>query len=174
MTTNSRPSSRRRRLAYGAGLLAGGALAGSVLAGTLSASAATTASTAAAGGTSAAASAGAASATASNPPQGAPRGPGGSAPVRSDEKSVSATVAATLKAEALKAVPGGTVYRVETDAGDGTYEAHMAKADGTLVTVKFDKNLAVTKVEQGMGQGDPRMAGAGAPPAGAGGGPGSP
>jgi hypothetical protein len=37
------------------------------------------------------------------------------------------------------AVPGGTVYRVETDSGDGTYEAHMSKADGTLVTVKFDK-----------------------------------
>jgi hypothetical protein len=31
----------------------------------------------------------------------------------------------------------------------------MKKADGTLVTVKFDKNLAVTKVESGMGAGDP-------------------
>jgi hypothetical protein len=52
-------------------------------------------------------------------------------------------------------VPGGTVYRIESDAGDGAYEAHMTKADGTLVTVKFDKNLAVTKVESGMGDGDP-------------------
>lgn len=91
----------------------------------------------------------------------APHGPGapgdrhGSAPVRSDEKAVSSADAATLKAEALKAVPGGTVYRVETDAGDGTYEAHMTKSDGTEVTVKFDKNLKVTKVETGMGQGDP-------------------
>ena len=70
-----------------------------------------------------------------------------------------------MTAEALKAVPGGSVYRVDTDAGDGTYEAHMTKADGTLVTVKFDKNLAVTKVEQGMGQGDPTK---GAPAGGAG------
>jgi hypothetical protein len=55
------------------------------------------------------------------------------------------------------------VYRVETDAGDAAYEAHMTKADGSLVTVKFDKNLKVIKVETGMGQGDP--APAGQPPA---------
>jgi hypothetical protein len=53
-------------------------------------------------------------------------------------------------------VPGGTVYRVETDAGDAAYEAHMTKADGTLVTVKMDKNFNVTAVEDGMGKGDPR------------------
>ena len=35
----------------------------------------------------------------------------------------------------------------------------MTKADGTEVTVKFDANLAVTKVETGMGTGDPRPAG---------------
>lgn len=69
---------------------------------------------------------------------------------------------ATLRAAALKAVPGGSVYRVETDAGDGTYEAHMTKADGSLVTVKFDGNLKVTKVESGMGTGDPAPAGQGA------------
>ena len=83
---------------------------------------------------------------------------------------VSSQVLAMLKAAALKAVPGGAVYRVETDAGDGAYEAHMTKADGTLVTVKFDKSLAVTKVEQGMGQGDPAQGG----PAGGPGGPGGP
>ena len=87
-------------------------------------------------------------------PSGRP-GPGGADPVRSDEKSVTSAQDATLKAAALKAVPGGTVIRIETDAGDGVYEAHMKKADGTLVTVKFDKNLAVTKVESGMGAGDP-------------------
>ncbi len=85
-----------------------------------------------------------------------------STPVRGDEQAVSASIAATLKAAALKAVPGGTVYRVETDAGDAAYEAHMTKSDGSLVTVKFDKNLAVTKVEDGMGAGDP--AGNGGPP----------
>jgi uncharacterized membrane protein YkoI len=68
-------------------------------------------------------------------------------------------VAATLKAKALAAVPGGTVYRVETDAGDAAYEAHMAKADGTEVTVKFAKDLTVTAVEAGMGQGDPAPGG---------------
>jgi hypothetical protein len=73
---------------------------------------------------------------------------------------------ATLKAAALVAVPGGTVIRVETDAGDGAYEAHMTKADGTRVTVKFDENLAVIGVEDGMGQGDPQQAGAGHGPRG--------
>jgi hypothetical protein len=76
---------------------------------------------------------------------------------------VSSATAATLRAAALKAVPGGTVYRIETDAGDGAYEVHMKKADGSLVTVKFDKNLKVTKVESGMGKGDPAPAGHGAP-----------
>ena len=150
--------SRGRRMMYGAGLLAAGTLVGGILAGTVSASAASTPSytpsTSATGST----SSGSTTAV-------APGKPGGAAPVRSDEKAVSAANLATLKAAALKAVPGGTVYRVETDAGDGTYEAHMTKADGSLVTVKFDKNLAVIKVEQGMGQGDPHNgpAGAGAP-----------
>lgn len=57
----------------------------------------------------------------------------------------------------MKAVPGATVYRIETDAGDGVYEAHMTKAEGTEVAVKFDKNLAVIKVEAGMGTGDPPL-----------------
>jgi uncharacterized membrane protein YkoI len=94
-------------------------------------------------------------------------GPGGAQPVRHDEKSVSSATAATLRTAALKAVPGGTVYRIETDAGDGAYEVHMKKADGSLVTVKFDKNLKVTKVESGMGAGDPGPAGHGAPGAAA-------
>lgn len=83
----------------------------------------------------------------------------GSKPVRGDEKAVSSDVAAKLRAAALKAVPGGTVLRVETDAGDAAYEAHMKKSDGSFVTVKFDTNLAVTNVEDGMGKGDPRSGG---------------
>jgi hypothetical protein len=86
---------------------------------------------------------------------GRPANAHGAAPVRSDEKAVSGSVAAQLKAAALKAVPGGTVYRVETDAGDGAYEAHMTKSDGTEATVKFDKNYKVIGVESGMGKGDP-------------------
>jgi uncharacterized membrane protein YkoI len=65
---------------------------------------------------------------------------------------VDAALAAKLKAAGLKAVSGGTVYRVETDSGDATYEAHMTKSDGTEVTVKFDKNLKVTGIEAGMGK----------------------
>lgn len=79
----------------------------------------------------------------------------GSASVRGDEKAVTAAQSTALKAAALKAVPGGTVYRVETDAGDAAFEAHMTKADGTEVTVKFDEKLAVIEVEDGMGKGDP-------------------
>ena len=79
--------------------------------------------------------------------------------MRSDEKPVSAAIAAELTKKALAKVPGGKVYRVETDAGDAAYEAHMTKADGTEVTVKFDKNLNVTAVETGMGKGDPMTGG---------------
>ena len=131
------------------GLLAAGAISGGALASTLSASAA--ASTPAARAS-----------TASSPGSNEARHPvpGGAQPVRPDENSVASATAATLRAAALNAVPGGAVYRIETDAGDGAYEAHMTKADGSLVTVKFDKNLKVTKVESGMGAGDPAPAGA--------------
>jgi hypothetical protein len=54
--------------------------------------------------------------------RGAP-GPGGAQPVRPDEKGVSSATAATLRAAALKAVRGGTVYWIETDAGDGANES---------------------------------------------------
>jgi hypothetical protein len=136
----------RRRLAGGIGLVAVGLVAGGIAASSLTASAAS----------------GTASPTASTSTA-APqrRGPGGAAPVRSDEKQLTGTDAAKATAAARKAVPGGTVYRVETDAGDGTYEAHMTKADGTQVTVKLDKNFAVTAVESGMGKGDPQLAGHG-------------
>lgn len=138
-------SSRRRRIGLTAGLLGAGVAAGALLATALGASADSTS------GTLSAASTSASPGTPSRPPS----DDHGSAPVRDDEKSVSSSVAATLKAAALKAVPGGTVYRVETDAGDAAYEAHMTKSDGTEVTVKFDQNLKVTKVESGMGSGDP-------------------
>ena len=68
------------------------------------------------------------------------------------ETAVTGADLATAKAAALKAVPGGTVDRVESDSGDAAYEAHMTKSDGSEVTVKFDKNFAVTGVEDGMGR----------------------
>ena len=142
---------RGRRWAGAAVLLAAGAISGGILATALSASASGSASATAAS-------------TVSSPSGGAMTpGPGGAQPVRSDEKIVTGATAATLRAAALKAVPGASVYRIETDAGDGAYEVHMKEADGSLVTVKFDKNLKVTKVESGMGAGDPAPAGHGAP-----------
>jgi hypothetical protein len=133
------------------GLVASGILAGAVIAGVGVANAANTTTTPSAG-----------SSTVTTTPPIAPSGQaprafdhGGATPVRSDEKSVSSADSATLTAAALKAVPGAAVYRVETDAGDAAYEVHLTKSDGTLATVKFDSNLTVTKVESGMGQGDP-------------------
>src|SRR5262249_48075381 len=143
---------RKKRWLGGVGLLAAGVVSGGVLVSALSASAATS--------TPASSDSTASSLSSSHAK---PRGPGSAQPVRPDEKSVSSATAATLRAAALKAVPGGTVYRIETDAGDGVYEAHMTKADGSLVTVKFDKNLKVTKVESGMGTGDPGPSGQGSP-----------
>jgi hypothetical protein len=125
------------------GLIAAGAIAGGVLASSLTASAATT-DTTGSGNTTAASSAPA-----------PPANQFSSTPVRPGEKAVSDSVAAKLKAAALKAVPGGTVYRVETDADGDAYEAHMKKADGSLVTVKFDSSYNVTGTEDGMGAGGP-------------------
>ena len=52
------------------------------------------------------------------------------------------TKAATAK------VPGATVVRVETDAdGNAKYEAHMTKADGSLVTVYVDASYNVVSVQ---------------------------
>lgn len=152
----ARPMSRRRIKTIG--LVAAGVVAGGVLAGTLGASAATSSSgTSSTSGTPSSSS----GSTTTTPPANAHS----STPVRSDEKAVSSTIAAELTQKALAKVPGGKVYRVETDSGDAAYEAHMTKADGTEVTVKFDKNLNVTAVETGMGKGDPASGG----PGGAGG-----
>jgi hypothetical protein len=147
MTPND--SSRPRQFGVGkvVGLIAAGVLAGGIAVSAIGAAAATSSSP------SSSASSSAGSSESGSPAAPAPTKQ--STPVRADEQAVSDGVAATLKAAALKAVPGGTVYRVETDSGDAAYEAHMSKADGSLVTVKFDKNLAVTKVETGMGRGDP-------------------
>ena len=136
----SAASRRRKRLAGAAALLLAGGIAGGALAATSSASAAgTTTSTTAA------------SSAAAEP--GSRVRADTATPVRPGEKAETGIDLATLKAAALKAVPGGTVYRVETDADGATYEAHMTKADGGHVTVKFGKNFAVTAVQDGMGAG---------------------
>lgn len=149
MDDNQTSTRLSTRLALGAGLLVAGAVAGGVLAGTLTASA-----TSDSAGTAAVAGYGAADASGVGMDH-----HGGSVPVRSDELAASTSVAAKLKAAALKAVPGGTVYRVETDAGNGAYEAHMTRPDGTAVTVKLDSAYKVIRVETGMGKGDPHLGG---------------
>jgi hypothetical protein len=140
------PARGRRGLLVGGGLLATGAVAGAIIGGTVLSDAATSSPSPSVPGSSSSSVPGNGGAPAPNKQP---------TPVRSDEKAVSADVAAKLRAAALKAVPGGTVYRVETDADGDAYEAHLTKADGSLVTVKFDKNYAVTKVEEGMGAGGP-------------------
>ena len=69
------------------------------------------------------------------------------------EELLTGTQASSATQAALVAVPGGTVERVETDAEGATYEAHMVKADGTHVTVKFDANFNVTSIEDGPTRG---------------------
>ncbi|HET7310092.1 MAG TPA: hypothetical protein VFJ17_02075 [Mycobacteriales bacterium] len=131
-----------------AGLIAAGVIVGGVLAGTIGANAASS------GGTSSGTpgmSGRYGSSTAPAPPANA----FGAAPVRSDEKQATGPTATTLTQKAEAKVSGATAYRVETDAGDGYYEVHVKKSDGSLVTVKFDKNLTITAVEDGMGKGDP-------------------
>jgi hypothetical protein len=138
------PGRNLRRIAVPAALLAVGVVGGAVLAGTVSASAADSTS------------------PSTTPTYGGmtPGGPGpgmagGSSPVRGDETSLSSADEATASAAAKKAVPGATVIRAETDAGDGVYEVHMTKSDGSLVTVKLDRSFKVTAVEDGRGLGDP-------------------
>jgi hypothetical protein len=132
---------RNRKLLGAVGLLAAGAVVGGILASNLTATAADNNSTTSSGTPSSSGSSGPEERT------------GGSSPVRSDEKALTGSDAEKTRAAALEAVPGGTVYRVETDADGATYEAHMTKSDGSLVTVKLDENFKVTAVEDGMGAG---------------------
>jgi hypothetical protein len=154
-----------RRHKTGLGLAFAGIVAGGVLAGTLGASASTGGSGGAAPGYG---------------PEGAhgarPSGQeGGARPLRGNEKPLSASLTATLKAKALAAVPGGTVDRVESGHGGAAYEAHVTKADGTRVRVTFDKNLKVLGIESGIPKGDPKNGGPkGGPHGGPGGHPGGP
>jgi hypothetical protein len=147
--------SRSRKLGVKVGLIGLGVAAGALAATALGATASTPSTTNGSGSTAQTSAATTAPDNDGDHHSGHPGGPGGAAPVRSDEKAVSASAAATLKAAALKAVPGAKIIRVETDAGDAAYEVHMQKSDGSLVTVKFDKNLKQTAVEDGMGKGDP-------------------
>ena len=88
-----------------------------------------------------------------------PAAPSGTAPDPSAMKQgagetlLTGDTAAKVTAAAKAALPGATVIRVETDSGGAAYEAHMQKADGTRVTLKFDSSFKVTATEDGMGSG---------------------
>ncbi|MFN2624898.1 MAG: hypothetical protein ABR520_02295 [Mycobacteriales bacterium] len=126
---------KERTVGWAAGLIAAGAIAGGVLASTLSASAAPSPSS----------SAGAGSGTTTRPYDGTLR-------QRADETLLTGSNAAKARAAALKAVPGATVERVETDAEGAAYEAHVRRADGSRATVKLDKDFSVTSVEECTGR----------------------
>ena len=59
--------------------------------------------------------------------------------------------AAKAIAAAQAAVPGASVERAETDAEGAAYEVHMAKSDGSEVTVKLDSSFNVTETINGRG-----------------------
>ena len=80
------------------------------------------------------------------------------------ETLLTGDAAAKVTAAAQKEVPGATIIRVETDSDGATYEAHMQKADGSYVTVTFDKNFNVTGTEQGFGAPGPGAPGVPAAP----------
>jgi hypothetical protein len=135
-TQESAGTERKRRRRWlgsaslvAAGLVAGGILAGSQIAGAQSATSGTPA------------------ATRQGRPVGNPatmtHGPG--------ETLLTGDAAAKVTAAAKQAVPGATIIRVETDSDGAAYEAHMQKADGTFVTVKFDKSFTVTGTDAGFG-----------------------
>ncbi|MCU1370279.1 MAG: hypothetical protein JWO77_1473 [Ilumatobacteraceae bacterium] len=69
------------------------------------------------------------------------------------ETALTGTNKTKAEAAALKAVPGATVVRSETDAEGAAFEVHLKKADGSAVTVKLDANFAVTATEEGHGPG---------------------
>jgi uncharacterized membrane protein YkoI len=66
-----------------------------------------------------------------------------------DEELLAGDVAEAATDAALEEVPGGTIIRVETDADqEAAFEAHVAKANGTEVTVLMDNEFNVIEVAE--------------------------
>jgi len=150
--TTERKGRPRRRFGA-AGLLGAGILAGGILAGSHIAGAATNGSTSSGSSS----TSGTAAVPAGNVnPATMSHGPG--------ETLLTDGTASKVTAAAKAAVPGATIIRVETDSGGAAYEAHMRKADGSYVTVKFDSSFKVTAIQNGFGAGPQ---GAGTPSSGA-------
>lgn len=87
--------------------------------------------------------------------QGAPSGPH-----QANGKTETALTGTDLEkatAAAKAKVSDATVERAETDAdGDGTYEVHMKKSDGSEITVFLDANFNVTSTANGMSNKGPQ------------------
>ena len=157
--TTPRTPNRKRALIGTAALAVGLAVGGAGLAGAVTGSNSSTTSNAS---TAAATAPAPPSANGTRPdPASMPNGPG--------ETLLTGDDASKVTAAALAEVPGATVIRVETDSsGQGVYEAHLSKSDGTQVTVMFDKDFNVTATEDGFGRGGPQgQAGPQGPPAAA-------
>jgi hypothetical protein len=132
-----------RRWFAAAGLLGVGLLAGGILAGAQIAGAAGSNGTSSGNSSSAAVAQNASGARMD--PATVAHGPG--------ETLLTDGAASKVTAAAKAAVPGATIIRVETDSGNAAYEAHMRKADGTYVTVKFDRDFKVIDTVSGFGGG---------------------
>ena len=117
--------SRRRSLALGTTLVAGGLLAGGLLTGSLTAYADT------GSGTTSNSSSSIRSVADETP---SPRGTG---------EALTGETADKVRAAALAANPGATVLRLES-AADGTYRAYLQTSDGERKVVTVDSNFAVT------------------------------
>ncbi len=87
------------------------------------------------------------------------------------ETALTGDTLAKVKAAVLAKYAGATFDRVETDR-DGTYEAHITRADGTRARIALDKAYAITGEQAGPRQGGGRGH-RGGPPADAPGGTGS-
>ena len=145
---NETPQTPRRRGRWIAtAAVATGAMLGA--AGLAGAATAATSSTTAASSTAASSTAAAAPAPDANgarpDPSTMSHGPG--------ETLLTGDDASTAEAAALKAVPGATIIRVETNSSGSVYEAHVKKADGSMATVLLDKDFNATSTIDGFGPG---------------------
>jgi hypothetical protein len=94
----------------------------------------------------------------------APRGSGGSSKSRPQREALSTSVAAKVKAAALKKVPGATVLRTEAGGPYGTpYHAHIRTSGGAEKVVLVNASFAATAVQDDKGRGRPGRRGHGGP-----------
>ncbi len=69
-----------------------------------------------------------------------------------DETLVTGDALTKLTDAAMTKYPGATVIRVENDSDGAVYEVHLKLADGSVKTVEFDANFAVTGDHDGFGK----------------------